>query len=217
MCEALARSGAQRVVGIDRAPGYVDHAASLVGRTHPQVTFKVGDAMQLPFPDNTFDAAVSGLVLNFVPDASIMVREMRRVARPGGIVAAYVWDYAERMELLRRFWDAAVALDPAAVKLDERLRFPICNPAALEKGFRNAPLSAVKTSHLDLPIVFRDFEDYWTPFLGGQGPSGGYAMSLSEESRSRLRERLRSTLSAKPDGTIPMTLRAWTVKGAKRT
>ena len=172
--------------------------------------------MALRFPDQSFDAAVSGLLLNFLPDASVAVQEMRRVVRPSGAVVAYVWDYAGGMELLRNFWDAATALDPtAAAALDEGSRFAICDPGELAKVFRGADLENVETSHIDLPIVFRDFDDYWEPFLGGQGPSGGYVMGLSEEARERFREHLRSSLSANPEGGIPMTLRAWTVRGLR--
>ena len=171
--------------------------------------------MALRFPDQSFDAAVSGLLLNFLPDASVAVQEMRRVVRPGGAVVAYVWDYAGGMELLRHFWDAATALDPAAAALDEGSRFTICDPEELARVFRGADLENVETSHIDLPIVFRDFDDYWEPFLGGQGPSGGYVMGLSEEARERLREHLGSSLPASPEGGIPMTLRAWTVRGLR--
>jgi len=213
--EALAKAGAGRIVGVDPSPGYIAHVSASVGRQFPHASFEVGDAMALRFPDDRFDAAVCGLVLNFVPDAAAAVREMRRVVRPGGVVAAYVWDYAGRMELIRRFWDAAVAVDPAAAKVDEGLRFPICNPEVLQETFEEAPLLRVETTNIDQPITFGNFDDYWTPFLGGQGPSGGYAMKLSEDHRARLRERLRSDLRTNPDGSIPMVLRAWVARGAK--
>ena len=212
LSQALADQGAQ-VIGVDRSQGYADYAAEHVGARYPQLAFEAGDAMALRFPDRSFDAAVSGLLLNFLPDASGAVQEMRRVVRPPGPVVAYVWDYAVGMELLRHFWDAATALDPAASALDEGARFPLCDPDELAKVFRGADLENVETSHIDQPIVFRDFDDYWEPFLGGQGPSGGYAMGLSEEARARFREHLRSSLPAGPECRIPMTLRAWTVRG----
>ncbi|MFQ5919008.1 MAG: class I SAM-dependent methyltransferase [Thermoplasmata archaeon] len=213
LSQAVADAGAKRVQGIDRSQGYADHAAALLGAAYPQVSFEAGDAMDLRFADRTFDASVSGLVLNFVPDPSVVVQEMRRVVRPGGVVAAYVWDYAEGMDLLRRFWDAAIALDPEASSLDEGNRFPICDPEALDRVFQGAGLEGVETGHIDQPIAFRDFDDYWEPFLGGQGPSGGYAMGLSEEDRARFREALRASLPEEVDGSIPMTLRAWTARG----
>jgi hypothetical protein len=133
----------------------------------------------------------------------------------GGVAAAYVWDYSGRMELLRRFWDAAIALDPAARDLDEGIRFPICRPEALAEVFSGSGLVDVQTRSIDVPTVFRDFEDYWSPFLGGQGPAPGYAMSLEEPRRVALRDRIRSSLPVEEDGTIRLVARAWAVRGRK--
>jgi SAM-dependent methyltransferase len=160
-----------------------------------------------------FDVAVSGLVLNFVGNPGAMLGEMRRVLRPGGTVALYVWDYAGKMQLMRHFWDAAAALDPAARELDEGVRFPICRPDALAALFRDAGLETVATAPIDVPTVFRDFEDYWTPFLGGQGPAPGYCMSLPDERRLALRERLRAALPVGADGRITLSARAFAVRG----
>lgn len=173
LAQALAEAGATKVVGIDQSQGYADFASEHVGAEYPQLAFEAGDAMALRFPDQSFDAAVSGLLLNFLPDASVAIQEMRRVVRPGGIVSAYVWDYAGQMQLLRHFWDAAMALDPAVANFDEGARFSICDPGELSRVFQGTDFNEVETSHIDLPIVFRDFDDYWEPFLGGQGPSGG--------------------------------------------
>ena len=118
---------------------------------------------------------------------------MARVARPGGIVAAYVWDYAEGMQMMRHFWDAA-ALDPSAVELDEGRRFTMCKPEPLIDLFQTAGLEKIEARAIDVPTVFHDFDDYRSPFLGGQAPAPGYAMSLSEEQRAALRERIRATL-----------------------
>jgi len=161
----------------------------------------------------SFDAAVSGLVLNFVPQPLRAVTEMARVVRPGGVVAAYVWDYAGKMELMRHFWDAAAALDDAARELDEGSRFPICRPAPLTGLFGQAGLHDVEARAIDIPAVFRDFDDYWSPFPGGQGPAPGYAMSLSEERRAALRDRLEAGLPIGEDGTIRLIARAWAVRG----
>jgi hypothetical protein len=141
---------------------------------------------------------------------------MARVLRPGGIAAAYVWDYADGMELLRRFWDAAVALDPEARELDEGIRFPICQPEALAGLFSGAGLGDVETRAIDVATVFRDFDDYWSPFLGGQGPAPGYTVSLEAARRDALRERIRSKLPIEKDGTIHLIARAWAVRGRKR-
>ena len=138
---------------------------------------------------------VSGLVLNFVPNTALGLAEMRRVVGPGGTIAAYVWDYAGKMELMRHFWDAAVELDPKVRDLDEGVRFPLCQPVRLERAFREANLVAVEVVPVDVPTRFRDFDDYWTPFLGGQGPAPAYAMSLDEASRDRLRDRFSQALA----------------------
>src|SRR6185436_12586142 len=135
------------------------------------------------------------------------------VVRPRDTVAAYVWDYAGKMELLRYFWDAAVELDRGAVELDEGRRFPLCQPTALAELFRRAGLSEIQVHAIDVPTRFRDFDDYWTPFLGGQGPAPGYAMSLSEERRDALRDRVRARLPIAADGSLDLIARAWAVRG----
>lgn len=199
------------VVGIDPSEAYVAYARENVPAF--QAAFQVGDAQSLPFPGAGFDCAVSGLVLNFLADPAAGVAEMLRVTRPGGSVATYLWDYAGKMELMRYFWDAAIALDGAAVEQDEGRRFPICNPQSLQELFAGAGLEQVETRAIDVPTHFRDFDDYWQPFLGGQGPAPGYAMSLSETSRADLRDRIRAALPVESDGSIRLIARAWAAKG----
>jgi hypothetical protein len=131
------------------------------------------------------------------------------------VVAVYVWDYAGKMELIRYFFDAAAALDPAAAELDEGMRFPLCHPGPLAALFEASGLEDVETRPIEIATVFRDFDDYWQPFLGGQGPAPSYAVSLGEEQRTALRERLRTTLPTAPDGSIPLVARAWAVRGAR--
>lgn len=140
---------------------------------------------------------------------------MARVACAGGMVAAYVWDYAGRMELMRHFWDAALALDPAAFELDVGQRFPLCQPGPLADLFRDAGLSDVAVRAIDVPTDFRDFDDYWSPFLGGQAQAPRYAMSLDEERRARLRERIRANLPVRADGSIHLLARAWAARGTR--
>lgn len=179
------------VTGVDPSEGFVAHARMAV----PGARFVVGDAQELPFADGVFDAVVSGLVLNFVPDAERALRELTRVARSSGTVAAYVWDYSGRMELMRWFWDAAGDLDPAAQALDEGRRFRAFErPDNLERSFRAAGQEQVASRAIDVPTVFRDFDDYWEPFLGGQGPAPAYVASLGEEDRERLRASLEERL-----------------------
>lgn len=207
----LERAGARELIGVDSAEGFVAHARKHVADSRAR--FEVGDARALPFAAGTFDATVSGLMLNFVPQPSSAVAEMARVTRAGGVVAVYVWDYAGEMQFMRYFWDAVRALDAGAAHLDEGRRFPVCRPEPLAELFRAADLYDVEVVAIDVPTRFRDFDDYWTPFLGGQGPAPGYAVSLNEERQARLRERLRATLPTGPDGTIQLIARAWAVQG----
>jgi hypothetical protein len=117
------------------------------------------------------------------------------------------------MQLMRYFWDAAVELDRAAFELDEGRRFPLCQPDALRRLFAQAGLLEVQVRPIDVPTRFRDFDDYWTPFLGGQAPAPGYAMSLTDEGRAALRERIRAKLPIASDGSIDLIARAWAVRG----
>lgn len=173
------------------------------------------DAVTLPFRDGVATAAVSGLVLNFVAEPRAAVREMARCVRPGGTVATFLWDYASGMQLIRLFWDAAVAIDSNAVAFDEAVRFPLCQPAALEHLFANAGLADVRVTSLTVPTVFENFDDLWSPFLGGQGPAPTYLASLSEEKRSAVREHLRRLVAGKNDGVIELSARAWVASGRR--
>jgi SAM-dependent methyltransferase len=199
------------VLGIDRSEGFVRYARQQVRDDHAM--FAVGDAQALPVSDGSCDAVVCGLVLNFIPDQPRALAEMVRVVRSGGVVACYVWDYAGQMQMMRYFWHAAAALDPEAARLDEGVRFPVCRPGPLERLFAESGLRGVQVRAIDAPTHFRDFDDYWSPFLGGQGPAPGYVMSLSEERRVSLRERIRAALPVAEDGSIPLMARAWAVRG----
>jgi SAM-dependent methyltransferase len=207
----IERCAPTELTGIDPSAGFIATARARI--TDPRARFEQGDGQALPLPACALDAAVSGLVLNFVADPAAMLREMRRVLRPGGKVALYVWDYAGVMQLMRYFWDAAVDLDPDAGALAEGARFPTCQPDVLATLFRDAGLEAVATRPIDVPTVFRDFDDYWAPFLGGQGPAPAYCMSLPEDRREALRERLRTALPVGADGRIALIARAWAVRG----
>jgi SAM-dependent methyltransferase len=201
------------VRGLDRSAAYVAYARERV--RDERASFQVGDAQRLPFGDASFDAVASALLLNFLPQPERAVAEMARVARPTGTVAAYVWDYAGEMQLMRRFWDAAVELDPGARELDEGRRFPLCRPERLQALFEQARLEDVAVRAIDVPTDFADFDDYWQPFLGGQGPAPSYAMSLRGEPRAALRERIRAALPTAEDGSIRLMARAWAVRGRR--
>jgi SAM-dependent methyltransferase len=201
----------RNVLGVDPSDGFVSFARHKV--TDPRAKFQVGDAQKLPLADNSFDTAVAGLVINFIPDQAKAVREMMRVTRSGGSVAAYVWDYSGEMQMMRRFWDAAVALESNATPLDEGRRFPVCRPEPLTGLFEQAGLGSVAVRSIDTPTIFKDFDDYWTPFLGGQAPAPGYCMSLSEERRVGLRDRIKASLPIGDDGSIHLIARAWAVHG----
>ena len=199
------------VTGIDTSDGFLGLARQQVQDNRAK--FERADAALLPFPEATFDAVVSALALNFLPDRGSAMAEMRRVARPGGVVAAYVWDYAEGMQMMRRFWDAANAVDPAARELDEGHRFPLCQRGPLRQLFEASGLGSVEVTGIEVPTIFRDFDDLWTPFLGGQGPAPGYAVSLDADRREAIRNRLQDSLPAERDGSIRLTARAWAVRG----
>lgn len=209
----LAQADPRLVVGCDRSPGFIAFAQAHT--QDPRARFGLAALPDLPRMDGGFDAAVAGLVLNFLPVPQDGVHEMRARVKPGGTVAAYVWDYAERMELIRRFWDVAVELDDHAQPLDEAVRFPLCRPEPLALLFLVADLRAVSVRSIEIPTVFASFDDLWTPFLSGQGPAPGYARSLSSYRQAELRETLRERLAAAPDGTIALSARAWAVKGVR--
>ncbi|WP_306663846.1 class I SAM-dependent methyltransferase [Streptomyces venezuelae] len=202
------------VVGLDPSAGFVAYARRTIA--DHRARFVLADAESLPFADSSASVAVSGLVLNFVPDPDRAAAEMARVVRPGGLVGAYVWDLGDGgMEIIRAFWDAASALDPEARALDEAVRFPLCARAPLGELFVRAGLEDVEVDGITVPARFADFDDYWQPFLGAQGPAPAYVATLPEERRGALRERLRSALPRAEDGSIPLRARAWAVRGRR--
>jgi SAM-dependent methyltransferase/ribosomal protein S18 acetylase RimI-like enzyme len=196
------------VAGVEPSDGFLARAREHLGA---RAALHRGIATELPLGEGSIDATVSGLVLNFVPDRAAALREMARVTAPGGTIAAYVWDYAGGMELMRVFWDAAVALDPGAAALDQAGRFPMCRPDALAELFASAGLRDVRVTAIDVATPFASFDDYWRPFLGGQGPAPAYTMALAESARERLRDRLRTRLTPAADGPFSLTARAWAV------
>jgi SAM-dependent methyltransferase len=214
LSETIARQASPaHLNALDASLPYLTQARQRLTGTNTGVL--LGLAQQMPLRSQRFDAVVSALALNFIPVPEAAVSEMARVARVGGVVAAYVWDYARGMQLMRCFWDAAVALDPLAAALDEGTRFSMCLPDRLEALFRACALDEVESRAIDIPTRFVDFDDYWSPFLGAQGPAPGYAMSLNEERRARLRDKIRRALPIAADGSIALTARAWAVRGRR--
>lgn len=197
------------LVGVEPSEGFLEVARRRLGS---RATLLPGNAAALALAPSSVDVAVSGLVLNFIPDLPAALAEMTRVTTPDGTIAAYVWDYAGKMDLMRVFWDTAVELDPAIASMDEGTRFPICRPDALVAAFATAGLAAVDTVAIDIPTAFADFDDYWRPFLGGQGPAPAYAVALDDDARDRLHERLRGRLAQWPGGLQAMSARAWAVR-----
>jgi len=212
LCAAIVdRCSPSSVAGVEPSEGFLETARENLG---DRVTLHQGSATAIPLGDASVDAVVSGLVLNFVADPRAALLEMTRVSSEGGTIAAYVWDYAGKMELMRFFWDSAVELDPDAARLDEGIRFPLCRPEALERLFAGAQLKEIEVKPVDIPTPFADFDHYWKPFLGGQGPAPAYAMSLDETARARLRDRIRERLPVAANGSISLTARAWAVRGS---
>jgi SAM-dependent methyltransferase len=205
------KTGPLEVVGIDPSQTFIDYG-NRAARYMPQLHFKVASAESIPAPDHYFDVAVSALALNFFPDPVAGLREMRRVVKPGREIAVYVWDYAEGMQMLRVFWDTAVSLDPEALPLDEKVRFPVCQPDGLATTFGEAGLNVGEIRALETPAIFEDFDDYWLPFLGGVGPAPGYVGSLNLAQQAELASALREALPTRPDGTISLMARAWSIR-----
>jgi SAM-dependent methyltransferase len=207
------RCSPARVAGVDASPQQIEFA-----RTHralPVVSFETGDAMALPFPEGGFDVAVCGLGLNFVPEPARALQEMRRVTVSRGVIAVYVWDYAQGTRFLREFWDAAAGADHEALAYDQARRFPLCNPEGLRTLFEGVELEQAKIRRLDITTRFSSFDDYWQPLLTGQGSAPGYLATRDEPTRNAIRERLRNSLATDSEGAIELPARAWAVCGQR--
>jgi SAM-dependent methyltransferase len=199
-----------QVTAIDQSEAFVNTAQRRLG-SHADC--RVGNALSLPLEDSSINATVSGLVLNFIPEPEKALAEMKRVTTTGGTVAVYVWDYAGKMEFLKYFWDVAVELNPKATSLHEGKRFPESNPDGLKGLFDRSGFVDTVTAPIEINTHFRDFDDYWNPFLGGQGPAPTYVLTLDKKERDKLRDSLYERLPIQVDGSIPMVARAWAAKG----
>jgi SAM-dependent methyltransferase len=205
-------NGRARVVGIDPSQEYIAYAT----RRNPfpdRAAFEVGDAQQLHFPDASFDAALSLLVFNFIPDPKKALLELRRVTKPGGRISAAVWDYGAGMRMLRTFWDAVVHTDPDAAKLDEK-QMPLCHSGELSALWRQAALESVREQPIEIPMRFESFADYWDPFLLGQGPAGAYVRRLDPGKVQALRNDVKRRLAVSAENTpLVLSARVWSVCG----
>ncbi|HEX2410443.1 MAG TPA: methyltransferase domain-containing protein [Solirubrobacteraceae bacterium] len=206
--ELVAVLGAERVAAVDPSAPFV----AACRRRQPGVQVEEASGESLPFPDAAFDRVLSQLVVNFMTDPPAGAREMRRVARPGGTVAAAVWDYGGEMTLLRRFWDAAVALDTAAADRDEGRSMRFCTPESLGELWSGAGLAEVRVSPVVVSAGYDDFEDLWRPLEVGVGPAGAYAASLPPERRAAFKAGFRRRLGA-GDTPFRLTARAWIATG----
>jgi SAM-dependent methyltransferase len=209
----LAERRLGRVAGIDIAAPYIAFARSRPGGD--SVDFAVGEACNLPYADRYFAASLAQLALNFVPDPTLALREMRRVVRPGGVIAAAVWDFRGGLVYQRLFWDTAAGLDPAAGATRDRLfSSALALPDGLPDLWREAGLRRIERGSITMRMEYADFADYWEPLLGGQGPVGAYVTGLPQDRRQMIEERVRiSYLSGAPDGPRSLTATAWAVRG----
>ncbi|WP_347311225.1 class I SAM-dependent methyltransferase [Defluviimonas sp. SAOS-178_SWC] len=209
----LEGAGPRTILSVDTSEDFVRHAAREC--PDPRATFQTGDGQRLDLPDRSRDAVVSGLVLNFVPDKGAMLAEMVRIARPGGRLGFYVWDYpAGGVGFIHAFWRAAAALDPAAETLSEDRRFPDCTREALAGLASGAWGPEAEVVAVEVPTPFASFEDFWHPFTLGAGPAPGYCAGLSPDAREKLRRKLDADLPRAPDGSIPLSARAWAVRAS---
>jgi len=195
---------------IDQSEGFVRTAQQRLGS---RASCRTGNALALPFEDDSIDITVSGLVLNFIPDPVKALVEMHRVTCRDGIVGTYIWDYSGKMEFLQYFWDAAVQLNPDTSDLHEGHRFSRANAEYLVDLFDRAGFSNVEAVPLEIATEFSSFDDYWDPFLGGQGPAPTYVSMLEDLDRNQLKEILVKTLPVNEDGKIVLSARAWAAKG----
>jgi ubiquinone/menaquinone biosynthesis C-methylase UbiE len=198
--------GADRVSAVDPSEPFAQACRERV----PGADVRVAAAEELPFEDDTFDATLSQLVVNFVDDAPRGLGEMRRVTRPDGIVAGCTWDYAGGMTMLRAFWDAARSLDSSASDEGATMRFS--DPESLGELWRGAGLRDVQVSELVADASYEDFDDLWEPFLAGIGPAGAHAVSLEPEAQAALRGEFARRLG-RPDGPFTLTAQAWCAVG----
>jgi SAM-dependent methyltransferase len=199
----VARTGAEQVAAVDPSPTFVAAARDRL----PGVDVREAPAESLPYPGETFDAAAAQLVVHFMTDAVAGLREMRRVVRPGGIVAACVWDFGGQRGPLGPFWESAREIDPDVE--DESGRAG-ARADHLGELFAAAGLDRVEETSMAVRRPYATFDEWWEPFTRGVGPAGAFHSRLAPADRQRLRERCQSRL---PDGPFELTAHAWIARG----
>jgi SAM-dependent methyltransferase len=201
--ELVARLGPDAVAAVDPSASFVTAAR----QRNPGVDVRAAAAEALPFGDDEFDAALAQLVVHFMADPVAGLREMARVTRPGGAVAACVWDHAGGQGPLGVFWQAVHALDPDA---HDESDLAGAREGHLAELFAAAELVAIEQTLLAVRVDHPSFEEWWEPFTLGVGPAGAYVSALGADDRDQLRDRCRELLPSPP---FTVTARAWTVRG----
>ncbi len=207
----LDEAAPKKIVAIDLSEHYLEHARRTI--RDERVEFKQGNASSISFEAVEFDVVVAGLVLNFVPSPELAMQGMKEVVRENGTIAAYVWDYGDRMEMMRHFWDAAKAVDASAAKFYSETQYSICDPRNLRALFESARLTNIDVVPIDVQTRFANLDDFWLPFLGAQGSASKYLRTLDGEKRNAIRGQLLRQLPIESDDQIHLTARAWAIKG----
>lgn len=205
--------GLQEIAAVDYSPVFVEAATRR--NTDLRVTIRQADACALPFEDNRFDRAMSLLVLHFVPEAGKAVSEMRRVVRPGGVVAAAVWDHYGGMSGMRMMWDTVAMLDENALAMRRRYCFqPMMRPGEMKESFIAQGLAEVEETSLLIRMEYLSFEDYWDPIAAGEGPLGKYVAGLDPARRNAVDAAVRAAYEAgEPNGPRSFASVAWACRG----
>jgi SAM-dependent methyltransferase len=212
-CAMATRWPSRQIVGVDLSEAYISYARARADGASP--AFEIGDATALPFDDATFTGVTAQLVLNFVPNAKKAIGEIKRVTRRGGTVVAAVWDFRGGLVYQRLFWDTAAGIDPgAAAARDKLFSGALALPDGLTALFTEAGFTDVRRDSLTIRMDYANFDDYWQPLLGGQGPVGSYVTALDGDKRREIENAVRrSYCSGAPDGERSMTATAWAVRG----
>lgn len=209
----LERCAPSQVVGVDQSPDFLQVARGQQ-LPPPGASFERASAEDLPFANATFDVTVSALVLNFVPDPALAVKEMGRVTHRGGTVAAYVWDYDHPDFFLTRFWEAVATVDGVEAPTSERGRWRICSEEGIKELVERSPLRDKRVWSVEIETAFPSPDELWEGFLLGVGPSGSWTVGLTRERQEELRTLYQERLPVAEDGSVRLTARALAFAGS---